>query len=334
MKALAAAFFGIVMLSANLAVAAPEKPNVVIAVGGKASLYYLPLTLAERLGYFKAEGLQPEIVDFAGGAKSLQAMMGGSADVVCGGFDHVVLMAAKGQKLRAFTLMDATPALSLGVATRHADKYRSPKDLKGWKVGVSAPGSSTHIFVNHLLASAGLTSDDVSIIGVGTGPGAVAAMQAGQLDAISNIEPTMTLLQDSGAVRIVVETVSPKGAAAVFGTPLPAGSLYAREEFVKSNPATAQALANAMVRTLKWLQKAGDDEVMAAVPAEYLTGERRLWLAGLRKMRESYSKDGLYTPAAVVAQIKVLAAFDPDVRNAGSLDAGSLYTNDFASKAR
>jgi NitT/TauT family transport system substrate-binding protein len=333
MKAFAAAVSCMLALAAGVAAAAaPERPNVVIAVGGKASLYYLPLTLAERLGHFKAEGLQPEIVDFAGGAKSLQAMMGGSADVVCGGFDHVVLMAAKGQKLKAFTLMVATPALSLGIATKLADRYRSPKDLKGMKVGVSAPGSSTHIFVNHLLASAGLGPDDVSIIGVGTGPGAVAAMRAGQLDAISNIEPTMTLLQDSGAVKVVVETVSPKGAAAVFGTPLPAGSLYTREEFLKSNPGTAQALANAMIRTLKWLQKASDDEVAAAVPAEYLAGDRKLWLAGLRKMRESYSKDGLYAPAAVAAQVRVLAAFEPSVREK-DIEQAALFTNDFARRA-
>jgi NitT/TauT family transport system substrate-binding protein len=315
------------------AAAAPERPNVVIAVGGKASLYYLPLTLAERLGHFKAEGLQPEIVDFAGGAKSLQAMMGGSADVVCGGFDHVVLMAAKGQRLKAFTLMVATPALSLGIATKVADKYRSPRDLKGMKIGVSAPGSSTHIFVNHLLASAGLGPDDVSIIGVGTGPGAVAAMRGGQLDAISNIEPTMTLLQDSGAVKVVVETVSPRGASAVFGTPLPAGSLYTREEFLKANPATAQALANAMIRTLKWLQKASDDEVAAAVPAEYLAADRRLWLAGLRKMRDSYSKEGTYAPAAVAAQVRVLAAFEPSVREK-DIDPSTLYTNEFAKRAQ
>ncbi len=324
----------VAILAASAAGAAgPEKPNVVIAVGGKTSLYYLPLSLAERLGHFKAEGLQAEIVDFAGGAKALQAMMGGSADVVCGGFDHVVLMAAKGQKLRAFALMDATPALSLGIAAKRADGYRSPKDLKGMKIGVSAPGSSTHIFVNHLLATAGLGPDDVSIIGVGTGPGAAAAMQSGQLDAISNIEPTMTLLQDSGAVRIVVETVSIKGATAVFGTPLPAGSLYTREDFLKRNPATAQALANAMIRTLKWLQKASDDEVAAAVPPEYLTGDRKLWLAGLRKMRESYSKDGLYAPAAVAAQIRVLAAFEPAVREANP-DPASLYTNEFAARFR
>jgi len=320
------------MLAAAAIAATVEKSDVVVAVGGKPSLYYLPLTIAERLGYFTEEGLQVEIVDFAGGAKSLQAMMGGSADVVCGGFDHVVLMRAKGQKLKAFALQVATPALSLGIAARQAAAYRSPKDLRGMKIGVSAPGSSTHIFVNHLLASAGLAADDVSIIGVGTGPAAAAAMQAGHLDAIANIEPTMTLLEESGTIRIVVETVSVKGATAVFGSPLPAGSLYTREEFVKSNPGTVQALTNAMVRSLKWLQKATPDEVAATVPAEYLMGDRKLYLAGLRKMRESYSKDGLYSPAAVAAQLKVLAAFEAAVREANP-DPAQLYTNEFVNAA-
>lgn len=313
--------------------APPEKPKVVIAVGGKPSLYYLPLTLAERLGYFTDEGLQVEIVDFAGGAKALQAMMGGSADVVCGGFDHVVLMRAKGQKLKAFALQVATPAISLGVAARHAGSYRSPKDLKGMKIGVSAPGSSTHIFINHLLASAGMSPDDVSIIGVGTGPAAAAAMSAGHLDAISNIEPTITLLEESGTIKVVVETVTVEGATAVFGSPLPAGSLYTREDFIKANPATAQALANAMVRTLKWLQKATPDEVSATVPPEYIGGDRKRYLAGLRKMRDSYSKDGLYSPAAVAAQVRVLAAFEPAVNAQAGMRPEDLYTNLFVQKA-
>lgn len=73
-----------------------EKQKATIAVGGKASLYYLPLTIAEQLGFFRDEGLQVEILDFAGGAKALQAMMGGGADVVSGGFDHVMVMRARG----------------------------------------------------------------------------------------------------------------------------------------------------------------------------------------------------------------------------------------------
>jgi NitT/TauT family transport system substrate-binding protein len=313
--------------------AQPEKPAVTIAVGGKASLYYLPLSLAERLGYFADEGLKVEILDFAGGAKSLQAMMGGSADVVSGGFDHVLVMRARGQKLKAFVLQIATPAISLGVAKKHVASFRSPKDLKGMKIGVTAPGSSTHAFVNHLLASAGLSSDDVSIIGVGSGPAAAAAMQAGHLDAIANIEPTITLLENSGTIQVMVETVTVQGAKAVFGSPLPAGSLYTREEYVMANPKTVQALTNAMVRALRWLNAASAEDVAKTVPPEYLLGDRGLYLSALRRMRESYSKDGLFPPTGVEAQLKVLIGFEPAVREAKNLNPAASFTNEFVLKA-
>jgi NitT/TauT family transport system substrate-binding protein len=325
--------FIVLGIAASLAGAQPEKSAVTIAVGGKASLYYLPLSIAERLGYFTDEGLKVEILDFAGGAKSLQALMGGSADVVSGGFDHVLVMRSRGQKLKAFVLQIATPAISLGVAKKHAAKFRSAKDLKGMKIGVTAPGSSTHAFVNHLLASVGLSSDDVSIIGVGSGPGAAAAMQAGHLDAIANIEPTITLLENSGTIQVMVETVTVQGAKAVFGSPLPAGSLYTREEFVGANPKTVQALTNAMVRALKWLNAASADEVAKTVPPEYLLGDRGLYLSALRRMRESYSKDGLFPPAGVEAQHKVLIGFEPAVREAKDLNPADSYTNDFVRKA-
>src|SRR5215213_8378305 len=61
---------------------APEKSKVTLGVGGKPLLYYLPLTIAERKGFFKEQGLEVEINDFGGGAKSLQALVGGSVDVV------------------------------------------------------------------------------------------------------------------------------------------------------------------------------------------------------------------------------------------------------------
>ena len=333
MKSMIACVFalGAVLCATTLTGAPLEKPRTTIAVGGKASLYYLPLTIAEQLGYFRDEGLQIEILDFAGGAKALQAMMGGGADVVSGGFDHVMVMRARGQNLRGFVLQGATPAISLGVATGRA--YRSPKDLKGMKIGVSAPGSSTHAFINYLLATAGIAPDDVSIIGVGTGPAAVAAMQAGHLDAIANIEPAITLMEKSGSIKVVVETVSVQGATAVFGSPLPSGSLYTRDEFIKANPNTVQALTNAMVRALKWLKTATPDEVAKAVPPEYLIGDRALYLDAYRKNRESYSRDGLFPSAGADAQLKVLAGFEPAVRDATALKATDAYTNEFVKAA-
>jgi NitT/TauT family transport system substrate-binding protein len=161
--------------------------------------------------------------------------------VTAGGFDHVVVLQARGQKLEAFVLMLATPAISLGVATPKAAQYRSPADLKGMKIGVSAPGSSTHMFVNRVLASAGLSSEDVSIVGVGIGPGAVAAVRSGQIDAISNVEPAITMLERSGAIKVVADSMTEKTTRAVFGAALPAGCLYTKEEFIRNHPDTVQA---------------------------------------------------------------------------------------------
>src|SRR5258706_7596304 len=133
-----------------------EKPKLTIAVGGKNLLYYLPLTIAESLGYFKDEGLEPTIVDFAGGSRALQAVIGGSADVVSGAFEHTLNMQAKGQPMRAFVLQGRTPQIVLGVGTKAMPDYKSIADLKGKKIGVTAPGSSTNILANFVLGRGGL----------------------------------------------------------------------------------------------------------------------------------------------------------------------------------
>src|SRR5258708_32927820 len=71
-----------------------EKRDVHIAVGGKVALYYLPLTITERLGYFKDEGLNVRISDFAGGTRSLEAVVGGSAHVVARSYEHTIKLAS------------------------------------------------------------------------------------------------------------------------------------------------------------------------------------------------------------------------------------------------
>src|SRR5205085_9230928 len=94
----------------------PEKTRIAIAVGGKAAFYYLPLTIAEQLGYFKAEGLDVEISDFAGGAKALQALMGNSADVVNGAYEHTINMQSKNQFIQSIVLMWRASQIAMGVS--------------------------------------------------------------------------------------------------------------------------------------------------------------------------------------------------------------------------
>jgi NitT/TauT family transport system substrate-binding protein len=309
--------------------AQPEQRTITIAVGGKAALYYLPLSLAERLGYFRDEGLAVEILDFAGGAKALQAMVGGSADVVSGGFDHTIVMQARGQKLTAFVLQGTTPAISLGVTTAKAAAWTGPRSLRGMKVGVTAPGSSTHMFVNSLLARGGLAPEDVAIIGVGVGPSAIAAVRAGHVDAIASIEPVITLLERSNSIVVKVETVSEKGSRELFGGPLPSGCLYAKASFLRERPNTTQALTNAMVRALRWLAQAKPDEVIRTVPEDYLLGDRAIYLAAFLKQRESYSTSGRIPREGASAMYEMLRGFEPAVRAAGAIELEDTYTNRF-----
>jgi len=309
-----------------------DKPRLTIAVGGKNLLYYLPLTIAESLGYFKAEGLEVSIADFAGGSRALQAVVGGSADVVSGAFEHTLNMQLKGQRMRAFALQGRAPQIVLGINPKTMSGYRGVADLKGKKIGVTAPGSSTNVLANFVLAKAGLKPSDVSIIGVGAGSGAVAAMRSGQIDAMSNLDPVITLLQRSGDLKIVSDTRIVAEADKVFGGPMPAGCLYAPQGFIDKNPLATQALANALVRADKWIQAAGPGDIIKAVPESYLLGDRAVYIDAFLAAKGALSVDGLIPEAGPETARRALASVDPEIA-AAKLDLSAVYTNEFVRKA-
>jgi NitT/TauT family transport system substrate-binding protein len=321
------------MLAAAHVHAQIEKRDVHIAVGGQNSFYYLPITIAERQGYFKDEGLNVKLSDFAGGAVALRAVVGGSADVVSGAYEHTISLQAKKQYFQAFVAQGRLPQIALGVSTAKAGQVKSFKDLKGLKIGVSAPGSSTHNLVKQLLTKAGLDPNkDVSIIGVGIGAQSVAAMKSGQIDAISNVDPVITKLEQDNAIKVIADTRTLKGTQEVWGAPLPSGVLHAAIEFVQKNPNTVQALANAIVRADKWIAKASATDVAKVVPESFLLGDRALYMFSFDKVKEAFSPDGLISDAGAKATLKALAAFDPNIKPA-EIDLGRTYTNEFAKKA-
>jgi len=309
-----------------------EKPRLTVAVGGKNLLYYLPLTIAETQGYFRAEGLEVTIADFAGGSRALQALVGGSADVVSGAFEHTINMQVKGQRLRAFVLQGRAPQIVLGFNPKTMPNFKSAADLRGKKLGVTAPGSSTNVLANFVLGKAGLKPGDVSIIGVGAGSGAVAAMRSGQIDAISNLDPVITLLVRSGDLKIITDTRVVAEADRVFGGPMPAGCLYTQQTFLDKYPATAQALANALVRADRWIQKAGASDIIKAVPENYLLGDRAVYVDAFLAAKSALSPDGMIPEAGAETSRRALASIDPEIA-AAKIDLAAIWTNDYAKRA-
>jgi len=326
------AALGLFVFASTAIAQAPEKPKLTIGVGGKTLFYYLPLTIAERNGYFKAEGLDVEIQDFPGGAKALQALLGGSADVVSGAYEHTITQQAKGQNIEALVLQGKYAGIVLGMSKAKAAAYKSPADLKGMKIGVTAPGSSTNMFVNVLLAKAGLKPDAVSIIGVGATAGAVAIMKRGEIDAISNLDPVIAQLESDGTIVPVIDTRTEKGMKEVYGGAYAAGCIYVPVDFAKKYPNTAQAVVNAMVRALRFIQHSTPDQIVAAVPSDYYT-DRALYKAALEKNLDGFKHDGAIGMDAAQAVYRDLRSFDPQIQAAPSVDLAKTFNMTFQQKA-
>ena len=310
--------------------AAPRK--VRIAVGGKALYYYLPLSVAERLGYFKDEGVNVEIIDFQGGSKSLQAVVGGSADIVSGAFEHTISMQTRGQAMRAFVLQGRAPQVVFAVNKKTMPDYKTLSDLKGKKIGVTAPGSSSQVLANFVLAQGGVKPSDVAFIGVGAASAAVAAIRSGQIDAFANLDPVVAQLQQDDLLKIVADTRVVEESDAIFGGPMVAGCLYAPERFVRSHADEVQAITNAMVREDHWLATATADDIVKTVPETYFMGNKAIYIEGFLKNRPTLSRDGIIPEGAPAISLRALTSVNPKMASM-KVNLDAVYTNEFAKKA-
>jgi NitT/TauT family transport system substrate-binding protein len=322
--------FAALLMTTGLAIA---QTKVTIAIGGAACLCYLPTVLAEQLGEYKKQGLTVELVDFKGGSQALTAVLGGSADVVSGYFDHCVNLAAKNQHMQAFIVYDRYPGLTLVVSPKQTNQITTIKDLAGKRIGVSAPGSSTDYFVKYLLKKNGVDPNSVGIIGIGLGATAVAAMEQGSVDAASMLDPAPTQLQARNKdLRVLVDTRSQKDTMDVFGGEYPGGSLYTRADWIEKNPKTTQGLTNAIIATLKWIHSHTPEEIMAKMPADLIGPDRELYLAALRNTMPMYSTTGRMDPKGAEAVLAVFSQSNPDVAKA-NIDLSRTYTNRFVDQA-
>ena len=331
MMRLTATIAALLLALAAACTTASAQTKVRLAVGGQTALFYLPLTVTDRLGYFKDEGLDVTISDLAGGARALQALMGGSADVVTGSFDHTIQMHAKSQPLTALVQLGRFPGFVLALVGPKAASWRGPADLKGMKIGVTAPGSSTHFMVLHMMAQAGLKPDDASYVSVGAGQTAIAAARRGEIDALVSVDPVINLLDNEKAIRIVADTRTVEGTRQVYGGLYPAAALYLSPAYAQKNPATVQSLANAFVRGLKWIAGHSAEDIARVMPPEHALGNMDLFVRSIRSSIPMYSPDGRFSREGAETALKVLREFDPAVRSA-NIDLAATYTEAFVDK--
>ncbi|HET9413260.1 MAG TPA: ABC transporter substrate-binding protein [Pseudolabrys sp.] len=318
------------VLSSGLALA---QSKVTLAIGGASCLCYLPTMLAKQLGEYEKAGVNVEMVEFKGGSEALKAVMGGSADVVSGYFDHCVNLAAKGQHLQSFVVYDRYPGFALVVSPKHSAEIKSIKDLANKKIGVSAPGSSTDFFLKYILKKNGVDPNSVGVIGVGLGASAIAAMEQGQVEAAIMLDPAVTILQNRDKnLKILSDTRSQKDTLAVFGGEYPGGALYTKAEWIAAHPKEVQAMTNAIVSTLKWIHSHTPEEIADKMPAEYVGKDKALYIAALKNTMAMYSETGRMDPKGAEAVLAVFSQSSPEIAKA-NIDLSKTYTNTYVDAA-
>jgi NitT/TauT family transport system substrate-binding protein len=322
------------LIAISLPAQAQDKKTVTIAVSGPpAQLYFLPVVLAKQLGYFEQAGVNVELQHFNAGSKALESVIGGSADIVAGAYENTVRMQAKGQPMQSIVLFGRYPQNILGISKANAATYKSPKDLKGQKIGITGPGSATQTFLNLILATVGLSPDDVTPVTVGAGAVAVAAMRRqGELYAISNLDLAITELTMSGDIVVAIDSRNAEGTRAVYGGDYASGSLYAPMAFVQKNAKGAEAIAAAMVRTLAWMKSATPDEIIAKLPADFYQSNPSVYRKALESNLPSFSPDGLMPKDAPGNVLNAMVRFDPAIA-AAKVDMRGTYDNRFVEAA-
>ena len=325
----AAALLALVLTSGMAA----AQSKITVAVGGGACLCYLPTVLAKQLGEFEKVGLNVDLVDLKGGSDALKAVLGGSADVVSGYFDHCVNLAAKKQELQSFVVYDRYPGLVLVVSPMHTSEIKSIKDLAGKKVGISAPGSSTDFFLKYLLKKNGVDPASTAVIGVGLGATSVAAMEQGQIDAAVMLDPSVTVLQGGHPeLRILSDTRTQKDTLDVFGGEYPGGALYSTTAWISAHDKEVQALTNAILNTLAWIHAHSPEDVMAKMPPEMVGKNKELYLAALKNTIPMYSETGKMDPKGADAVLAVFSESSPEVAKA-NVDVLKTWTNKYVEQA-
>lgn len=318
--------------SALLAPGAASAEQIVIIIGGMEKQIYLPAVLTRQLGYFKDEGLDVELINTRAGVEAENELLAGAVQGVVGFYDHTIDLQAKGKFVTSVVQFSQAPGEVEMVSTKHADQIKSPADLKGHTLGVTGLGSSTDFLTRYLASQAGLKPGDFSLLPVGAGNTFIAAMKQDQIQAGMTTEPTIGRLLKTGEAKVLVDMRTPEATQAALGGLYPAASFYVESAWLDSHKEVAQKLANAFVRTMRFMASHSAAEIAEKMPKDYYAGDKDLYIQGLAQGKAQFTPDGRMPQSGPATVLKVLSAFSKNVQGK-QIDLSKTYTTQFVDAA-
>jgi len=312
---------------------ASATPHVSIMVGGIDKVIYLPAKLTEELGYFKDAGLDVDLKTEPSGASAENVMLAGKVDGTVGFYDHAITLQAQGKCVESVVQLAKVPGEAEVVATSAGD-VSSAADFTGKKLGVTSPGSSTDYLTQYLATKNGVDTSSYSTVTAGAGSTFIAALDNGGIDAGMTTDPTIATAVDKGLGKVLIDMRTEEGTKAALGGLYPAASLYMTCDYVEQNPKTVQKLADAFVRTMKWIGSHDAAEIAAEMPADYAGGDPALYEQSIEDSSPMFTADGRMPEGGPETVLDVLGTFSDTVKaKKDSIDLSKTYTTEFVDNA-
>lgn len=325
-------FFGGGLFSALRAEPVPTGTRVVLVVDGIKEVRNLPAILAERLGYFKAEGLTVTLAELRDEAPTDELLLDGRADGAVAFYHHTILSQAEGKRTEAVITLGGSPGLKVLVASRLKDQIKTVADLKGRKIFTGGPNSGKTTSANWLFVHAGLSAKDYTGLALRPREEMAAALRDGQADAIVAHEPDATFYLSSGVATLFADLTSVAETKKNLGSVFPTTALYMTNAFVAVHPALTQKLVNAFYRSLRFINSHTAAEILAQLPKE-VAGKQQpmaVYANNLKEDMQMFATDGRLDVAAATTEWKVMANY---AKKFTGVKIADTYTNEFVDAA-
>jgi NitT/TauT family transport system substrate-binding protein len=321
----------LVVLAVGGGPAAGAAEKVTVGIGGTALMVYLPTMLAKSKGFFTEEGLDVEILDIkGGGSQAASALIGGSVDFSANAIDHAIKAKVQKKDLLAVHSHVRLPVMGLVVASKYKGEIKSLADLKGRPVGVTSPGSQTHMVLGYLLSKAGVRADDVKIIGAG-GNTMPIALEKDSVHAGMMVDPFFTAFVKQGKGFALIDMFTSKGTLDAMGGEVQGTTLLTRPDVMAKRPATVQKMVNALVKANKLIVASSGEELARTLPRE-LAGDPALYAESFEHAREAFPPDSLVSREGVARVIETMRAFEA-VPTSMRIEPESVFDNRYVLKA-
>src|SRR5207249_10177048 len=158
-------------------------------------------------------------------------------------------------------------------------------------------------------------------------------LQQDKIQAGMTTEPTITRLGKTNQARVLVDLRTLEKTKEALGGTYPAASLYMSTPWVEKNKATVQKLANAFVRTLRYINTHGAAEIADKMPADFYVGDKEGYVKALADGKGMFTPDGVMPADGPKTVLSVLSAFKKDLQGK-EIDLSKTYTTEFVKNAK